>query len=95
MVIHNFYYICEQRNPKSLKSRTKTNLLIMKKLTSLKNGKVLTTGSLKQIQGGGGKLHLDKGFKQLPDGVCSGSGTDDDPYVLESLVIPSGASDGC
>ncbi|WP_160136343.1 hypothetical protein [Chryseobacterium sp. c4a] len=57
----------------------------MKKLTSLKNGKVLNTGSLKQIQGG----------KRLPDGVCSGTGTANDPYVLASVVIPSGASDGC
>ncbi|MCJ7933743.1 MAG: hypothetical protein MUW56_08940 [Chryseobacterium sp.] len=59
----------------------------MKKLKSLKSGKVLTTGSLKQIHGGL------KGL--LPEGVCSGSGTANDPYVLESVVIPSGASDGC
>ncbi|MGV2451433.1 hypothetical protein [Chryseobacterium cucumeris] len=57
----------------------------MRKLKSLKSGKVLTTGSLKQIHGG----------RLLPEGVCSGSGTANDPYVLESVVIPSGASDGC
>lgn len=57
----------------------------MKKLTSLKNGKVLNTGSLKLIHGG----------KILPEGVCSGSGTANDPYVLASVVIPSGESDGC
>ncbi|PQA95729.1 hypothetical protein B0A69_04985 [Chryseobacterium shigense] len=59
----------------------------MKKLTSLKNGKVLNTGSLKLIHGGKRSL--------LPEGVCSGSGTANDPYVLASVVIPSGASDGC
>lgn len=59
----------------------------MKNLKSLKSGKVLTMGSLKQIHGGLKKL--------LPEGVCSGSGTANDPYVLESVVIPSGASDGC